>query len=103
MSSKYKQGDVVEFGGQKAKVIAVNEEDYFFGDDHTYYTYDLEFFSDGCIQKGVTEPALQGIVTAEPVKKRRLCECGAWSVAWASEEHSDWCPGKFFTPHKEKK
>lgn len=98
---KHAVGDIVEFGGQRAKVLAVNEEDYFFGTDHTYFTYDLEFFNDGKVQKGVTEPAIQGIVTAQAYK--RLCECGAWSVHWANEEHSDWCPAKFFTPHKEKR
>lgn len=23
---------------------------------------------------------------------KRLCECGAWSISWAPEAHSHWCP-----------
>lgn len=94
MNNKYNVGDFVEFAGQKAYITKVVEEDYFYGTNNHYYLYDLEF-TDGVIQKGVSEPAISLIKAgaAQPVDNgKRICECGAWAVQWGAEHHSRWCP-----------
>jgi hypothetical protein len=103
--SKYGEGDLVEFAGNRAIVTKVHEDHYFYGGDQPYYTYDLEYTNDGAIQKGVVEPALSLIRASErPVKpEKRMCECGAWATGSNSNEHSWWCPEKPFTPYKVKR
>lgn len=94
MTNKYNVGDFVEFAGQKATITKVTEEDYFFGANSFYYLYDLEF-TDGVMQKGVSEPAISLIrANAADVAKdiKRICECGSWAVHWGTEHHSRWCP-----------
>ena len=101
MKPKYAVGDLVEFAGQQAKITGVHEEDYFFGHAHLYYTYDLQFVAGG-EQKGVTEPALSLLHRANNATvNSRLCECGAWAIHWATNEHSRWCPAfNLFKPRE---
>lgn len=92
MSAKYAVGDTVEFCGSKAKVIAVNEHHYFYSGDSAYYMYDLQYEAGGFIAE-VAEPALLLISKGNGAKlAKRYCECGAWSVHWASEHHAPYCP-----------
>lgn len=105
MSSKYNVGDLVEFAGQKAIIKAVHEEDYFFGHNHLYYTYDLEYTDDSGGQKGVTEAALTLLMGSSNAKinEKRICECGAWAIHWAAEEHARYCPAYSLFNYKERK
>lgn len=101
---KYAVGDIVEFAGNKAVITNVHEEDYFFGTETSYYTYDLEYTGSGATQNSVTEAALQLIFRKEDVTVRnKLCECGAWATGFNKDEHSFWCPAYGMEPVKERK
>jgi hypothetical protein len=105
MDNKFNEGDLVEFAGNRATVTKVHEDHYFYGAGAGYYTYDLEYTSDGAIQKAVVEAALTLIRAADtPAKQeKRICECGAWATGSNRDEHSWWCPEKPFTPYKVKR
>lgn len=85
----YKIGDLVDFNGKKAKIIDVQERDYFYGAESPYFEYKIEL-TDGGGMHVVFEPALQPLTTRP--KTDRLCECGAWAVHWASGQHARYCP-----------
>jgi hypothetical protein len=101
---KYKVGDYVEMFGSKAHVVQVHESQYFSNGTGIHFLYDIEF-TDGNVQGGVMESALNPIKLASEwgTQMKRLCECGAWAVHWASQEHSDWCPAAWIQPFKDKK
>lgn len=89
---KYAVGDVVEFCGNQAEVVAVNEHHYFYGGTDAYYLYDLKYVAGGTMSQ-VSESALNLISrTTNANMVKRYCECGAWSIFWASEHHARWCP-----------
>jgi hypothetical protein len=92
--NKFNVGDKVVFRGHKAKVIKVYHRQYFYSSDVDYWVYDIEY-ENGGICDDIMETALdfEDEVLLEQEKKfNRLCQCGAWAVYWASEEHSHWCP-----------
>lgn len=103
-TAKYKVGDLVEFNEQKATITKVNEEDYFFSINQPYYTYDLELTVGGTLS-GIAESALTLVKSGEFIKTKnnKYCECGAWAVSWAFDEHSYWCNASMYTKPKENK
>lgn len=87
---KFAVGNRVDFLGKEAKIVQVHEQQYFYAGAEIYYLYDLEY-PDGSKESQVFEAALQ-ILQNDAKLGKRFCECGAWAVHWASNEHSNWCP-----------
>lgn len=98
---KYREGDLVEMFGNKARILKVHESQYFAAGDEVHFLYDIEYTIGGT-QAGVMEVALT-LIESSQRKQDSLCECGAWAVHWATDEHSDWCPAAYYSPYKEKK
>lgn len=92
--SKFNVGDEVIFRSIRARVTKVYERQYFYGAETPYWMYDIEYAEGGVLDE-VMESALSPVDSnglGEIPKPKRLCECGAWAVNWASENHSYWCP-----------
>ena len=91
--NKFNEGDIVEFCNNKAVVKRVHSRKYFYSGDSYVHLYDIEYMSGGSLSE-ISESALNLISKAGEVQvnTKRHCECGAWAVHWATEEHSRWCP-----------
>jgi hypothetical protein len=92
VKNKYNVGDLVEYQGLKATVKAVKEQFYFYSTEYPFYEYVLET-TDGSATFTAMESAISLINAG---KRNRLCECGAWAVEWATNQHSRWCPAYYF-------
>ena len=88
---KFKVGDIVEACGKKGIIQEVKEQFYFYSGDHPYYEY--------VIQDTTTDAKFtmaEAAITLVTNYRSKGCECGAWAVHWATDEHARWCP--MFTP-----
>jgi hypothetical protein len=73
--------------GRAAKVLEVHTEQYFTWGSTAFYEYTITYLD----EPGSKHKMSEKILDCMP-KKALLCECGAWAVHWASEQHARYCP-----------
>lgn len=74
------------FNGKQVVVKEVVEHPHFYAPHGAYYDYVVQT-TDGLETYTASEQSL-----TEAEKRTNLCECGAWAVHWAKNNHSAWCP-----------
>lgn len=83
--AKFKIGDLVSLKGSRAVVKSVLEKNYFSYISDVYYEYVIE------MESGETHTVVESALERITDKKANGCECGAWAVHWAVNNHSYWC------------